>query len=135
MGEDDFAVRESLKRIANQHTHGGTTSFMGIVEHWLGKGGMDEVGVDRMSWVDEDDRFSFVQLGPDGGELCVAEVCFAVTIASEEGDAVGGKMVEGVGNLGEGGLGVEQGGKRGEEAVGSGVFLLERRAIFVAVTR
>lgn len=63
----------------------------------------------------------------------MAEVGFAVAIASEEGDAVGGKVVEGVGNLCEGGLGVEEGGERGEETVGSGVFLLKRCAVLIAV--
>ncbi len=105
---------------------------MGIVKHGLGEGGMDEVGVDGVSRVDEDDGLSFAQLCPDGDKGFVAKVGFTLAIASEEGDAVGAEVVECVGDFGEGGLGVEEGGERGEEAIGSRILLFERCAVLVA---
>lgn len=63
----------------------------------------------------------------------MAEVGIAIAIAGEESDAVRGEVVEGVGDLRQGGLGVQERGKGGEETVGGGIFLLERCAVLVAV--
>lgn len=59
MGEDDFAALVLLQRIADKQTHSGTASLMGVVEHGLREGRVDEMGIDRMSGVDEDDGLSF----------------------------------------------------------------------------
>ena len=64
----------------------------------------------------------------------MAEVGFALAISSEKGYTVSCEMVEGIGNFAEGGLGVEEGGKRGEKSIGSRVILPERCAVLVAVT-
>ena len=59
MRQDNFAARKVLERIAHEQVHSGAASFMRIIKHRLGQGGMDKVGVDRVSRVDEDDRVSF----------------------------------------------------------------------------
>ena len=107
---------------------------MGIIEHGLGEGWVNEFGVDRVGRMDEDDGISFAELGPDGIEVLMAEIGVAIAITSEEGDPVSGEVVKGVSDFAEAGLGVEQGGKRGEKPVGSWVLLLERCAVLIAVT-
>lgn len=58
MGEDNLAARKVLEGIAHDKVHSGAASFMRIIKHRLGEAGMDKVGVDRVSRVDEDDGVS-----------------------------------------------------------------------------
>ena len=59
MREDNLAARKVLERVAHKKIHGGAASFMGIIKHRLGEGGVDKVGIHRVSRVDEDDGVSF----------------------------------------------------------------------------
>ena len=64
----------------------------------------------------------------------MAEVRFAFAISGEECDTVSCEVVKGIGDLAEGGLGVEEGGEGGKKSIGNWVLLLERCAVLVAVT-
>ena len=59
MREDNLAARKVLERVAHEQVHSRAASFMGIIEHGLGEAGVDKVGVDGVSRVDEDDSLSF----------------------------------------------------------------------------
>ena len=134
MRQDDLAARKVLERIAHEQVHSSAASFMRIIKHRLGQGGMDKVGIDRVSWVDEDDSLSFTQLCPNGSKTLMAEVGFAIAIAGEKGDTVSCEVVKGIGDLAEGGLGVEERGERGKKSIGTWVLLPQGCAVLVAVT-
>ena len=46
MAEDDLAVWMLVDGFAHDQIHGCARRFVGIVNHWLWKVGIDEVGVD-----------------------------------------------------------------------------------------
>ena len=107
---------------------------MGIVEHGLWEGRIDEISINEISQMDEDNSFPSTKFGPDRDEIAIAEISFTVAVASKKGHSVRCEMIERVGDFGQGGLRVEEGREGGEIAVGGRVLLLERGAVLVAVT-
>ena len=72
VGEDDFAAGVVLQGAGEDEVDGGAARFVGVVEHGLGEGFVDEVAVDGVGGVDEDDGLAGAEGGPDRGEVGMA---------------------------------------------------------------
>ena len=76
-----------------------------------------------MSWVDEDDCLSSVELCPDTVEFLMTEIMVVVSIASEKNDTIRVKYVKGVSDFFQRPFFIDEGGERGEEAVTARVIV------------
>ena len=97
MGEDYFHRGVVADDVVEDHVHSCATGFVGKIEEGGDEAGVHGLSVGGRGRVDEDDGGTFFEFGPEREEVWVAEVVVAISVAGEEGDAVGVEGVEGVG--------------------------------------
>ena len=118
VGEDDFNGGVVPDDVVEDHVHGCAAGFVGVIEEGGDEDGIYGFGVGGGRGVDEDDGGAFFEFSPEGEEVGVAEVVVVVSIAGEEGNAVGVEGVEGVCEFVDGGgEGFGGVGNAGEETV------------------
>ena len=64
MGEDDLDIWVTSDGAAHDEVDRGFARFVRVVDDGLGESGVDEAGVNGMSWVDEDDGRAAVEFFP-----------------------------------------------------------------------
>ena len=135
MRENDLTPAVGAQSAAQDQIHSRAARLVRVVVHWLREVRVYEVSVDRMGRVGEDDGAAAVEVCPDGAEVWVAEIVVVCTVAGVQDDAVGVESVECVGEFGQTGGRVEEGGEAGEKAVAGGICVAELRYVVVALPR
>ena len=123
MGEDDFHGRVVADDVVEDHVHGRAAGFVWKIEEGGDEAGVYGFGMGGGGGMDEGNGGAFFEFGPEGEKVGVAEVVVVVSVAGEEGHAVGVEGVEGVSDFVDGGgEGFGGVGDAGEETifVGSG---------------
>lgn len=120
MGQDDLAPSVPPHDTRHYHVDGRARGLVWVVNHRLRQVRIHQPRVDGVCGVHKHDSGLGVQVPPDLFKVRVAQVVVVGAVAREERDAVGAQLVERAVDFGQGGVGVEERGQRGEEAVAAG---------------